>query len=176
MSYYFLEIPGRPIAKSNLYGVRVVGKRLPNGAVMNPKGMIYTTRDLEDYEMMIGQIANDAIPETINTYASMYMRVYQHGKKWIDVDNCFKAIQDGLDSTKVIKRGKNEIQICNTGIANDKFFQLIIGERIHVESTEEQRVEIIIEEYKGLFHLVDTVKEYYELDDNYYEELFLPKI
>src|SRR5437764_9825943 len=143
MKHYFISIPQRTIAKSNMYGVRVIGKR----------GMIYTTRDLEDYEMMIGQIANDVIPETITTYASMYMRVYQHGKKWIDIDNCFKAIQDGLDATKKIKRGKSEIQVCNTGIANDKFFQLIIGERIHCEKSEEQRVELIITEYNGLFGL-----------------------
>jgi Holliday junction resolvase RusA-like endonuclease len=166
MEHYFIEIPQRPIAKSNMYGVRVIGKR----------GMIYTTRDLEDYEMMIGQIANDVIDETITTYASMYMRVYQHGKKWIDIDNCFKAIQDGLDHTKVIKRGKKEIQVCNTGIANDKLFQLIIGERIHCEKAEEQRVELIITEYKGLFGLVDVVKEHYGIEEDYYKELFLPEI
>lgn len=149
-----------------MYGVRVIGKR----------GMIYTTRDLEDYEMMIGQIANDVIPETITTYASMYMRVYQHGKKWIDIDNCFKAIQDGLDATKKIKRGKSEIQVCNTGIANDKFFQLIIGERIHCEKSEEQRVELIITEYKGLFGLCNVVQEHYGIEEDYYKELFLPEI
>lgn len=173
--YYFLDIAGRPVAKSNMYGVRVIGKRQGN-AVVNPRGMIYTTRDLEDYEMMIGQIANDVIPETINTYASMYMRIYQHGKRWIDVDNCFKAIGDGLDATKKIKRGKNEIQVCDTGIANDKYFQLVIGERFHVESAEEQRVELIVSEYKGLFSLVDTVRDHYGLEDNYYEDLFLPEI
>jgi hypothetical protein len=167
---YFIEIPGRPVAKSNMYGVRVIGTG------KNARGMIYTTRDLEDYEMMIGRIANEIIPETINTYASMYMRIYQHGKKWIDVDNCFKAVQDGLDATKKIKRGKNEIQVCNTGIANDKYFQLIIGERIHVESAEEQKIELIITEYKGLINLVDVVKEHYSLEEEYYRELFLPEI
>jgi hypothetical protein len=170
MEHYFLEIPGRPVAKSNMYGVRVIGSG------KKARGMIYTTRDLEDYEMMIGQIANDVIPETINGYASMYMRIYQHGKRWIDVDNCFKAVQDGLDATKVIKRGKNEIQVCNTGIANDKYFQLIIGERIHVESAEEQKIELIITEYKGLFNLVDVVKEHYQLENDYYTELFLPEV
>jgi hypothetical protein len=149
-----------------MYGVRVIGKR----------GMIYTTRDLEDYEIMIGQIANDVIKETINTYASMYLRVYQQGKRWIDVDNVFKAVQDSLDVTKTIKRGKKEIKICDTGIANDRLFQLIIGERIHVESKEEERVELVIEEYKGLFHLVDTVKNHYGLEENYYEDLFYPEI
>jgi hypothetical protein len=106
----------------------------------------------------------------------MYLRVYQHGKRWIDVDNVFKAIQDSLDVTKTIKRGKKEIQICDTGIANDRLFQLIIGERIHVESKEEERVELIIEEYKGLFHLADTVKNHYGLEENYYKDLFLPEI
>jgi Holliday junction resolvase RusA-like endonuclease len=149
-----------------MYGVRVIGKR----------GIIYTTRDLENYEMMVGQIANDVIKETITTYASMYMRVYQHGKRWIDVDNVFKAVQDSLDVTKTIKRGKTEIQVCQTGIANDRLFQLIIGERIHVESKEEERVELIIEEYKGLFHLADTVKSHYGLEEDYYKELFLPEI
>jgi Holliday junction resolvase RusA-like endonuclease len=153
-----------------MYGVRVIGKP------PKVRGMIYTTRDLEDYEMMVGRVANDVIPETINTYASMYMRIYQHGKKWIDVDNCFKAVQDGLDATKVIDRGKNKIQVCDTGIANDKYFQLIIGERIHVETAEEQRIELVITEYKGLFHLVDTVKNHYQLEDDYYKELFLPEI
>jgi Holliday junction resolvase RusA-like endonuclease len=166
MEHYFIEIPQRPIAKSNMYGVRVIGKR----------GIIYTTRDLEDYEMMVGQIANDVIKETITTYASMYMRVYQHGKRWIDVDNVFKAVQDSLDVTKTIKRGKNEIQVCQTGIANDRLFQLIVGERIHVESKEEEKVELIIEEYKGLFHLVDTVKKQYGIEEDYYKELFLPEI
>lgn len=168
--YYHLTIPQRPVAKSNMYGVRVVGSG------RSARGIMYTTRDLEDYEMMIGKIANDVIPETINTYASLYMRIYQHGKKWIDIDNCFKAVQDSLDATKVIKRGKNEIQVCNTGIANDKLFQLIIGERIHVETAEEQRVELILTEYKGLFHFSDVVKEHYGLSDDYYEDLILPKI
>lgn len=170
MEYYFLEIPGRPIAKSNSYGVRVVG----SGA--KARGLIYTKRELEDYEMMVGQIANDVIPETINTYASMYVRVYQKGKQFIDIDNVLKALGDGLDVTKKIKRGKNEIQVCNTGIANDKYIQLIIVERIHVESAEEQRVDLIISEYKGLFHLVDAIKEQYGLDENYYDNLYLPEI
>jgi Holliday junction resolvase RusA-like endonuclease len=168
--YYFLDIAGRPVPKSNVYGVRVIGSG------KSARGMIYTTKELEDYEMMVGKIANDIIPETINAYASLYMRVYQHGKRWIDVDNCFKAIQDGLDATKIIKRGKKEIQVCNTGIANDKYFQLIVGERIHVESAEEQRIELIITEYAGLFNLVDVVKNHYGIEEDYYKELFLPEI
>jgi hypothetical protein len=168
--YYFLEIAGRPVAKSNMYGVRVIGKP------PKVRGMIYTTRDLEDYEMMVGRVANDVIPETINTYASMYMRIYQCGKLWIDVDNCFKAVQDGLDHTKTITRNKKEIKICDTGIANDKYFQLIIGERVHVETKEEQRIELIITEYKGLFNLVNTVGKHYNIEENYYEELFLPEL
>jgi Holliday junction resolvase RusA-like endonuclease len=166
MEYHFLEIPGRPIAKSNMYGVRVIGKR----------GMIYTTRDLENYEMMVGEIANNAIPKTIDTYASVYLRVYQSGKRWLDIDNTFKAILDGLDTTKKIKRGKEEIHVCKTGIANDRYFQLLIGERIHVETQEEQRVELIITEYRGLFDLANTVKEHYGLKEDYYEDLFLPEI
>lgn len=166
MDYYFVTIDGRPVAKSNMYGVRVIGKR----------GIIYTTKDLEEYELSVGKAVQEVVKETIQGYTSLYMRVYQHGKRWIDVDNCFKAIQDGLDHTKTIKRGKNEIQVCETGIANDKLFQLIIGERVHVESAEEQRIELILTEYKGLFHLVDCIKDKYGIEENYYSELFYPNI
>lgn len=163
--YYFITIEGRPIAKSNMYGVRVIGRR----------GTIYTTKDLEDYELGVGKVVSEIIPETLpHGFYSLYLRIYQHGKKWIDVDNCFKAIQDGMDATKTIKRGKNEIKVCESGIENDKYFQLIVGERIIVEEAEEQRVELIIEPYQGLFHLADTVKKHYGLNDDYYAELILP--
>lgn len=169
MEYYFLEIPGRPIAKSNTYRARVVGGN-------KKRAIIYTTRELEEYEMMVGRIANDVIPETINTFASAYVRVYQHGKTWIDIDNTFKGILDGLDKTKTIKRGKNEIRVCETGIANDRYFQLVVGERIHVANADEQRVEVIISEYKGLIELIDIIKHHYEIDKGYYEELLYPEI
>ena len=168
MEYYLLEIPGRPIAKSNTYRARVVGG--------GKRAIIYTTRDLEEYEMMVGRIANNIIPETINTYASAYVRVYQHGKSWIDIDNTFKGIFDGLDASKIIKRGKKNIQVCETGIANDKYFQLVVGERIHVANSDEQRIEVIITEYKGLVELVDVVKHHYEIGKDYYQDLLYPEI
>lgn len=176
LDYYFINIEGRPVAKSNLYGVRVVGKRAGKNMIVNPRGIIYTTRVLEDYEMMIGQKVQEIVPEVIEGYASLYVRVYQHGKRWIDVDNCFKAIQDGMDNTKTIKRGKQEIQVCQTGISNDKMFQLIAGERIHVENADEQRVEFIVTEYKGLFHLVDCVREHYGIEEGYVEDLLIPEL
>jgi Holliday junction resolvase RusA-like endonuclease len=149
-----------------MYGVRVVGKR----------GIIYTTKELEDFELMVGKIAEEHIPEILNGYHCMYLRVYQHGKKWIDIDNVFKTIQDSLDNGKKIKRGKNEIQICKTGIKDDKLFQLIIGERIIVGSAEEQKVEILIAPYEGLFRFVDVIREAYGIDENYFEDLILPEI
>lgn len=163
--YYFVTIDGRPIAKSNMYGVRVVGKR----------GIMYTTKELEEYELLVGKAVSDAIPTILpHDFYSIYLRIYQHGKKWIDVDNCFKAIQDGMDSTKTIKRGKQEIKVCESGIENDRYFQLIVGERIIVESAEEQRVELIIAPYRGLFNLVSIVKEHYKIDEDYHEQLILP--
>ena len=168
--YYHFTIPGRPIAKSNMYGVRawVEGKRA--------KGVIYTTKELEEYEIMIGEIASKFIPEVLDGYHSLYLRIYQHGKKFIDVDNCFKAVQDSVDNSKTIKRGKKEINICETGIANDKLFQLIVGERIIVEKAEEQRIEVLIAPYKGLFKFAELVKSVYELEDDYYENLILPEV
>lgn len=166
MEHYRFIIDGRPIAKSNMYGVRVIGKR----------GIIYTTKELEDFELMIGKIAEEVIPETLNTYQCLYLRIYQHGKKWIDVDNVFKGVQDSLDSGKKIKRGKKEIQICSTGIKDDKLFQLIIGERIIVASAEEQRVEVLIAPYQGLFKFVDLIRDVYGLEDDYHEELIMPEV
>lgn len=170
MDYYRLVIEGRPIAKSNMYGVRawVEGTRA--------KGVIYTTRELEDFELMVGAIAEEVIHETLTGYHCLYVRTYQHGKKWIDVDNVFKAIQDSLDTGKKIKRGKKEIQICRTGIKDDKLFQLIIGERIIVDSADQQRVEILIAPYKGIFRFVDLIREVYGIDEDYYEELILPEL
>jgi hypothetical protein len=170
MDYYWFTIHGRPIAKSNMYGVRawVEGKRA--------KGVIYTTKELEEYELLVGQIAGETIPQVLNGYHCLYLRIYQHGKKFIDVDNCFKAIGDGIDNTKTIKRGTKEIQVCKTGIANDKYFQLTIGERIIVSSAEEQRVEVLIAPYQGLFRFVDTIREVYGIDENYFEDLTLPEI
>jgi len=168
--YYYVELLQRPIAKSNMYGVRVVGKP------PKQRGIIYTTRELEDYEILIGKLVEQVIPKTIDSYTSLYVRIYQHGKKWIDIDNCFKAIQDGMDSKKTIKRGQKDIRVCETGMEDDKLFQLIIGERIHVENAEEQRVEIIVEDYKGLFHLVDTVRSHYNLPHDYVGDLLLPDL
>jgi Holliday junction resolvase RusA-like endonuclease len=157
--FYKFVIDQRPVAKSNMYGVRVIGKR----------GIIYTTKALEDYELKVGQLAREVIPNVLTGFQSIYIRVYQKGKKWIDIDNCFKAIQDGLDNTKTIKRGKKEIKVCETGIANDKYFQLVIGERIIVETEEEQRVEVLIAPYEGLLKFVGTIAEEYKLDEDYYE-------
>jgi hypothetical protein len=168
--YYFVTVDGRPLAKSNMYGVRVVGTG------KKAKGIIYTTRELEEYELMIGRIVSNVIPKTIETYTSIYLRVYQHGKRWIDIDNCFKAIGDGVDNSKTIKRGNDKIQVCETGIKNDKLFQLLIGERIHVESKEDERVELIIAEYKGIIHFTNLISEHYDLDSDYFLNLFLPNL
>ncbi len=149
--FYKLVVPGRPIAKSNMYGVRVIGKR----------GIIYTTKELEEYELTIGGIASKAIPHVLTGYHCIYVRIYQYGQRHIDVDNCFKAIQDSIDHGKTIKRGNNRIQICETGIEDDKYFQLIIGERVFCESKEEERLEILIAPYEGLVPFVELiVKEY----------------
>jgi hypothetical protein len=153
-----------------MYGVRswIEGTRA--------KGVIYTTKELEDYELMIGEIASKFIPEVLDGYHSVYLRIYQHGKKFIDVDNCFKAVQDSVDHSKTIKRGKNELQVCKTGIVNDKLFQLIVGERIIVDKAEEQRIEVLIAPYKGIFKFASLIKDIYELEDEYYENLILPEV
>lgn len=164
MDYYFITKEGRPIPKSNLYKTRVVGKR----------AIIYTTKELEEYEIALGKIAEAIIPETLKGYHSLYLRVYSYGKRMIDIDNCYKAILDSLDNTKIIKKGKNEIQVCKTGIENDKYFQLLVGERIIVNSKDEERLEIIISPYEGLDNLVKLVKDVYNLEDNYYKDLNLP--
>jgi Holliday junction resolvase RusA-like endonuclease len=148
-----------------MYGARQLGPK---------RAVIYTTKELEEYELMVGEIASATIPEVLNGYHSLYLRIYQHGKRFVDVDNCFKAVQDGMDNEKTIKRGKKEIRVCETGIANDKMFQLIIGERIVCESAEEQRIEVLIAEYRGIFHFASLIKEIYGIEDSYYEKLILP--
>ncbi|HLI46122.1 MAG TPA: hypothetical protein VKU94_02915 [Geobacterales bacterium] len=159
-----LEIPGRPIPKSNIYKARVVGNR----------AVIYTTKELEQYEMMIGKIAEEAIPEILRGFHSLYLRVYSTKGRLIDIDNCYKALLDSLDNSKVIKRGKKEVQVCNTGIENDKYFQLLVGERIIVDKKEEERLEVIIAPYEGLFKFSNLIKKIYNLDDDYCKNLFLP--
>lgn len=157
--YYKLVIPGRPIAKSNCYGVRAW---IQGGKA---KGVIYTTKELEDYELTIGKIAESVIPQTLFGLHAIYVRIYQYGKRYIDVDNTFKAIQDSLDHGKTITRGKREIRICETGIEDDKYFQLIIGERVEAESKEEEKIEVIIAPYEGLFPFVKLVmKEYGDIE------------
>jgi Holliday junction resolvase RusA-like endonuclease len=149
---------GRPIAKSNMYGIRVVGK-----TIRDAKAIMYTTKELEEYELTLGNIASLVIPEVLKGYHAIYVRIFQYGKRDIDVDNTFKAIQDSLDHGKTIKRGKKELQICETGIEDDKYFKLIIGERVTAESKEEERVEIMIAPYEGLFNFVKLImKEYGE--------------
>jgi hypothetical protein len=141
------------LAKSNLYGARCIGGR----------GAIYTTKELEEYELMVGKLASESIPNTLEGLHCLYLRIYQHGKRWIDVDNCFKGVQDGIDNGKTIKRGKKEIQICETGISDDKMFHIIIGERVFCETAEEQRIEVLIAPYEGLMNFVKLiVKEYGE--------------
>lgn len=149
--FYKLVVPGRPIAKSNMYGVRVIGKR----------GLIYTTKELEEYELTIGGIASKAIPHVLTGYHSIYVRIFQYGKRHIDVDNCFKAIQDSLDHGKTINRGKSKIQICETGIEDDKYFQLVVGERVFCNSKEEERIEILIAPYEGLMPFARLITEEY---------------
>jgi Holliday junction resolvase RusA-like endonuclease len=127
-----------------MYGVRVIGRR----------GVIYTTKELEEYELTIGAIASKVIPEVLTGLHAIYVRIYQAGKRTIDVDNTFKAIQDSLDHGKTIKRGKKEIQICETGIEDDKLFQLIIGERINIDDKEQERIEIIVAPYTDLLSFV----------------------
>lgn len=112
---------------------------------------------------MVGEEASRVIPHVLDGLHCLYLRIYQYGKRWIDVDNCFKGVQDGLDHTKTIKRGKQEIQVCSTGIANDKLFQLIIGERIVCENADEQRIEAIIAPYEGLLDFVMTIGKEYEI-------------
>lgn len=149
--YYKLVVPGRPVAKSNMYGVRVIGKR----------GVIYTTKELEEYELTLGKIASSVIPEVLKGFHAIYVRIYQYGKRYIDVDNTFKAVQDSLDHGKTIKRGGKELQICDTGIEDDKYFQLIIGERVEAEDKENERLEILIAPYEGLLPFVEIIlKEY----------------
>lgn len=123
--------------------------------------MIYTTKELEEYEIMIGTIADAIIPETLVGFQSLYVRIYQHGKRWIDVDNAFKGILDGLDSSKVIKRGKKQIQVCTTGVENDKFFQLIIGERVFTDDKANERIEILIAPYEGMLPFVEIIDSEY---------------
>jgi hypothetical protein len=170
--YYKLVIMGRPLPKSNMYGIRawIEGKRA--------KAIIYTTKELEDYELMIGEIAGIAIPEVLVGYYSLYVRIYQKGLRFIDIDNSLKGIQDSLDSTKYITRNKVNIKICPTGILDDKYFQLIVGERFIFEnkSEEEERIEIIIAPYRGIFGLAETIREEYGIEDDYYQSLFMPPI
>ena len=170
MEYYLLEIPGRPVPKANVYRARII-KKGPK-----PYATIYTTAELENYEMMVGQIASEVIPQTIEGLVSVYVRVYQHGKRWIDIDNAFKGILDGIDASKVIKKGKQSINVCSTGIENDKYVQLIVGERVHVNFEEEQRVEVIITEYKGLFHLTEVLKHHYDIGKDYHADLIYPEL
>lgn len=125
--------------------------------------MIYTTKELEEFELNLGAIASKTIPHVLTGLHAIYVRVYQYGKRVIDVDNVFKAILDSIDHSKTIKRGKRELQVCATGIENDKMFQLIIGERVECKSKEEERLEIIIAPYEGLLPFVNIViKEYGE--------------
>jgi Holliday junction resolvase RusA-like endonuclease len=151
--YYKLVIMGRPVAKSNMYGVRVIGNM----------GVIYTKKELEDFELTLGGIASKVIPDVLKGLHSIYVRVYQYGKRTVDIDNTFKAILDSLDNSKTIKRGKRELKVCETGIENDKMFQLIIGERVECENKDDERLEILIAPYEGLMPFVKLiVKEYGE--------------
>lgn len=158
--YYMITLQERPPAKSNMYGVRCVGKL----------GVIYTKKELEDYELKIGALAEKVIPHVLDGYHAIFLRIYQYGKKFIDVDNTFKATQDGIDNGKKIKKGKKEIQICKTGIRDDKYFQLIAGERVFVDTKEEERIEVIITKYKGIIHLSNLIQKIYGLNEDYYLE------
>jgi hypothetical protein len=155
--FYKLVVDGRPIAKSNMYGVRAW---IDKGRA---KGVIYTTKELEEYELTIGKIASSVIPQVLTGYHAIYVRIYQYGKRLIDVDNTFKAILDSIDHSKTITRGKSELKVCETGIENDKMFNLVIGERVECEKKDEERLEIIIAPYEGLMPFVKLiVKEYGE--------------
>jgi Holliday junction resolvase RusA-like endonuclease len=145
--FHKIVMPGRPIAKSNMYRVRVIGKR----------GLLYTTRELEEFELTLGKIVGETIPEVLTGNHALYVRVYQHGKRTIDIDNTFKAILDSFDHGKKIKRGEREIQVCATGIEDDKLFQLIIGERFECEDKEDERLEIFVAPYHGLLPFVSLV-------------------
>jgi Holliday junction resolvase RusA-like endonuclease len=152
--YHKLVVMGRPVAKSNMYGIRVVGKR----------AIMYTKKELEDFELTLGRIASTIIPETLTELQSIFVRYYQYGKRDIDIDNPLKAIFDSLDHSKTIKRGKVELQVCSTGIANDKLFQLVIAERVVAETKEEERIEIMIAPYEGILPFVKLILKEYDKD------------
>ncbi|MNT45319.1 hypothetical protein D3C72_1818980 [compost metagenome] len=147
----------RPLAKSNLYRARAVGKR----------AIIYTTKEMEEYQIHIGEMVKKVIPKTLTGLHSIYVRCYSTRTKLYDIDNPLKAILDSTESTKKIKRGKKEIYICeNSGVDNDKNYQLAIGERIFVDDKDEERIEVIITPYRGIMDLAKLIVLTYEGEES----------
>lgn len=150
-SVFMFTIKQRPLSKSNMYKARAIGNR----------AIVYTTREMEDFQIMIGGLAQQLIPKTLTGFYSIYTRCYST-KRLYDVDNPLKAILDSLDNSKKIKRGKKEIILCeDSGIENDKNFWLVASERFLVDTPQEERVEVIISPYRGIFNFANLISEIY---------------
>lgn len=153
---YLFTIHQRPLAKSNMYRAKPLGPK---------RAAIYTTNEMKDYQIRIGEEVKKIIPKTLTGLHSIYVRCYSVDaeSKLYDIDNPLKAVLDSTESTKKIKNGKKEIFICEgSGIDNDKHYQLAIGERVFVKTKEEERIEVLIAPYRGLLDFAMTITSVYQ--------------
>lgn len=81
-----VTVPGRPVPKER-----------PRLEMRGRKAIIYTPERTRDYEKTVGWHAQAVVRgDAMDCPVAVSIRLYLHGKRRIDVDNCAKSILDGM--------------------------------------------------------------------------------
>jgi crossover junction endodeoxyribonuclease RusA len=109
--------------------VIVPGHPIPKGRPrMAPSGNVYTDKRTRDYERMVGLETKRRIHTPLVGELEVAIRLYFKGRVFADLDNCQKALLDGMQGV---------------AFTNDKQIRKIVCERF---TDPQERAEIDVRE------------------------------